>query len=274
MAEYGLARLNASALFDHRCEDFRNATQARTVEGIHALVRVGFFHAGQFEAFGHHDQRGAASRLDRFHPDTNLFDGLRLLWDENGVCATGHTRMQGNPAHVPTHHLEHHAAAVRVGGSAQTVDCLGGNFHGGVEAEGVIRGGEVVVDGLRHPDDAQAVVGQPAGGRERAFAADGDHRVDTVRIQHLLDVLRAALVTLVRVGPGRAQNGAALLGQTANVVPGERVNVPFDQSAPAVVDANEFVVVVNDTLQNGAANHGVQSGAVATTGEQSNSHCV
>ena len=86
--------------------------------------------------------------------------------------------MQGDPAHVAAHDFGDHAAVVGLSGGAQPVDCLGGDLHGGVEAEGVVGGVEVVVDRLGHADDLEAGVGEPLCGGQGAFAADGDDGVD------------------------------------------------------------------------------------------------
>ena len=74
--------------------------------------------------------------------------------------------VQRDPAGVPAHHLDDERAVVRLGGGVQAVDRLGRDVDRGVEAEGVVGRVEVVVDGLRHADDADAVLVQ-SGSRRR-----------------------------------------------------------------------------------------------------------
>ena len=143
----------------------------------------------------------------------------------------------------------HDAAAVRLGGGAQPVDRLGRDLDGGVEAERVVGGREVVVDGLRHADDLEAGVGEAAGRGERALAADRDDRVDAVRVEHPLDVLGAAALALERVGAARAEDRAALLGEAAHVVTRDRHEVALDDAPPAPAEADELRVVRDDALQ-------------------------
>ena len=61
----------------------------------------------------------------------------------------------------------------------EAVDRLGRDVDGGVEAEGVVRGGQVVVDGLGYADDLDAVlVDQACRDPQGVLAADRDERVD------------------------------------------------------------------------------------------------
>ena len=142
---------------------------------------------------------------------------------------------------------------------------------GGVEAEGVVGGVEVVVHGLGDADDLEAGVGEALRGCQGPFAADGDDGVDAEAVHVGLDDLGAAAV-FERVGAGGAQDGAALLGDAADHGAGDVDDVAFDHAAPAVQEAHEFVAVDGDALEDGAADHGVQSRAVPAAGENSNFH--
>jgi hypothetical protein len=68
-------------------------------------------------------------------------------------------RCHRDPAGVAAHHLDHHHAVVRLGGRVQPVDRLGTDRDRSVEAEGVVRRREVVVDRLRDADHGQLVLG-------------------------------------------------------------------------------------------------------------------
>ena len=88
-----------------------------------------------------------------------------------------------------------------------------------------------------------------------------------------LDDLGAAAV-LERVGAGRAQDGAALLGDAADHGAGDVDDVALDNAAPAIQESHEFVAVDGDALEDGATDDGVQSGAVSAAGEDSNFHVL
>ena len=179
--------------------------------------------------------------------------------------------MQGDPANVAAHDLGDHAAVVRLTGGPEPVDGFGGDLHGGIETEGVVGGVEVVVHGLGNADDLQAGVGEAFGGREGSFAADGDDGVDAQPVHVGLDDLRAPAV-LEGVGAGRAKDGAALFGDASDERAGDGNDVPFNHAAPSVEEPHEFVAVDGNAFEDGAADDGVQSGAVAAAGEDSNFH--
>ena len=54
------------------------------------------------------------------------------------------------------------------------------DVDGGVEAEGEVGAGQVVVDRLRYADDVHAEVGELGRDAQRVLAADRDQRVDAV----------------------------------------------------------------------------------------------
>ena len=116
----------------------------------------------------------------------------------------GHAGVQGDPADVAAHDLGDHAAVVGFAGGAEPVDGLSGDLDGGIEAERVVRGVEVVVHGLGDADDLQAGVGEALGGGQRSFTADGDDGVNAEPFHVGLDDVRAAAV-FERVGAGRAR---------------------------------------------------------------------
>ena len=95
----------------------------------------------------------------------------------------------------------------------QFVDGLGANLHSGLEAEGVVGGGEVVVDGLGHAHDIEAFLCQTEGDALGAVATNVDDSVNT----HILE-LAEHLVAAVNGGPGAVAvahgpgEGAALVG--------------------------------------------------------------
>ena len=114
---------------------------------------------------------GACSRLAEF------VDVEGDLGDQHRGGAAGDARVGGDPARVAAHHLDDHHPVVALGGGVQSVDRVGRDLDGGVEAERHVGADDVVVDRLRHADDRQSVfLVQPAGDAERAVAADHDQR--------------------------------------------------------------------------------------------------
>ena len=184
--------------------------------------------------------------------------------------ARGHAGVQGDPADVPAHDLGDHAAAVRVAGRAQTVHRLGRDLHRGVEAEGVVGRGEVVVDGLRHAHDRM-----PASVRRFAAASVPSPPIamsaSTPSSSMLCDALgrRRESKGLVRRG---AEDRAALLGDAHDLRAAERHDVALDDALPAVAEADELHVVVLDALEHRAADDRVEAGAVAAARQDADLH--
>ena len=125
----------------------------------------------------------------------------------------------------------------------QPVDRLHGDVHGRVEAEGVVGGAQVVVDGLRHPDDGNPLLAEHGGDAEGVLAADDDQRVDAEAGQVVLDPLdavAAAARALQRVGPGRAEDRAAERQDAADRLDVQGHRVAFERPAPPVAEPDEL----------------------------------
>ena len=274
VAEDGGAGLDAGALLDHRGDHFADAAEARAVERVETLGRQRLLHAGELEALGDDEHRCTTSVAHMHDPLADLLDCLRLLGDQDGVGAAGHARVQGDPAHVAAHDLDDHTAAMGLGRGAQTVDGLGGDLDGGVEAERVVGGFEVVVDGLGNADDLESRIRQTACRGEGTLAADRDDRVDPLRIHRLLNINGAAVFALERVCAGTAEDGATLAGETAHTVPVQSHKVALDQAFPAVANADEFGIEDTNAFKDGTANDRVQPGAVSAAGEDTNFHLL
>jgi hypothetical protein len=142
----------------------------------------------------------------------------------------GNAGVQRDPAGITPHHLHHHHPLVALGRAVQAVQAFGGESHGGVEAEGGEGFVQVVVDGLGHAHDAQALLVQRIGDGERAVAADGHQRVQFLHRKVFKDLARAVHVAgaairhlhreVQRVAPvGGAQDGAAEVGNAAHSAP-------------------------------------------------------
>lgn len=175
------------------------------------------------------------------HRFANVRHVERFFRDHRVVRAAGHARVQRDPAHVAAHDLDDEDAVVRLGRGVQPVDGLGSHGDGRVETEGVVRGVDVVIDGLGHPDDRHPVVREPLRPLERALAADRDERVD-VRLRQVAPHRVDARFELIRVQPAGAQDRPAprkdavdggVIVQVAALV--------LHQADPAVLVANDGV---------------------------------
>src|SRR5690606_7560090 len=137
----------------------------------------------------------------------------------------------------------------RVPGRAQAVHRLGRDLHRRVEAERVVGGREVVVDGLRYANDGDAGGTQLVGSRERSLTADHDQAGDA-RLRHrLAHALGAAEIDGVRAA--RAENGAAPFVDALDVSAFQWHPIILDDAAPAIAVSDEFRSVDDHAFEHG-----------------------
>ena len=131
----------------------------------------------------------------------------------------------------------------RLGGGVQPVDRVGRDLHRGVEPERHLGRREVVVDRLRHADDADAVAAELRGDAERVLAADRDQRVDPLA----LAACRAPVRRRRRpcTGSCASTRGSCRPGAGCPRVAaiGEVDGLALDHAAPPVAEADDVVAV-------------------------------
>ena len=185
--------------------------------------------------------------------------------------------MQGDPAGVAAHHLEHHDPLVTGGGGVQPVEGVGGAGHGRIEAEGEGGAAEVVVDRLGHAHDRHAVLVELLGDGERAVAADADQPPDAElpqRVGRLGEQIGIDAHPLTHADEGGepalvggAEDRAALEEDAGGVLRRERhVGDGLDEPLIAAEEAEAVVAEPVGGL-GGGPDDGVESGAVAAAGE-------
>src|SRR5665648_202108 len=209
VAEDGHPGLAAREPLELLAQDRAHAPQPHVAEGVGlARSQDGFFGSGvpgELGAFAdHNDREVLPSFLATRYQLGHLFDGQGALGDQDGVGTAGYAGHHGDPAGMAAHDLYHHSPVVRLSGGVQPVDGLGGHADRGVEAEGIVGAGKIVVYGLGHAHDLQAEVTVPLHGHAQSvLAADRQHRVDPLGLDVLHDLLGTALLR-ERVGPAGA----------------------------------------------------------------------
>ena len=201
-----------------------------------------------------------------------LVDVERDLGDQHRRRSPGDPRMGSDPPGVAAHHLDEHHPVVALGGRVQAVDRIGGDLHGGVEAERQVGTDDVVVDRLRHADDRQAELGvQVARDAQAPVATDDDQAVEPEVGERALDPFDA-VVGVERAPPPGTEHRPAAREQTAHRLDRERRRPPLHHAVPRVEEADDLVAVRPLALADDRTDHRVQPGAVAAAGEDSDSH--
>ncbi|GDY42122.1 hypothetical protein SANT12839_030040 [Streptomyces antimycoticus] len=272
MAEDGGAGLLAGAPLDLLGQPLADPGEPDMAEGVRRVVLEDRVAVPGHRALGDDHDRGVADLEAGLDPGTDLVDVEALLGEKDDIGAAGQPRVQGDPPGMTAHHLDDEHAHMRFGGGVEPVDGLGGDVDGGVEAEGVVGGGQVVVDGLGDADAADpVVVGEPGGDAEGVLAADRDQRVDLLLDQGLLDPPDAVLA-LEGVGAGGAEDGAAARQDAAHRADVEGNGVVLERASPAVPEADEVIAVFLYALAHDGADDRVEPGAVTATGQHSDPH--
>ena len=138
---------------------------------------------------------------------------------------------------VPAHDLHDAGPLVGLHGVGQLVDALDGRVGRGVEADGVVRAADVVVDGGGHAHGVDARGGQLLGAPEGAVAADGDDPVDA-RVLAGADRLRHPLGGGELLAAGGVEDGAAPVGEAVDGAGVHLEGIPLDEAVVAPVDAH------------------------------------
>jgi hypothetical protein len=156
MAEDAGANFLSCAIADFAPDDFRNAPEATFSNG---RLETGNPSIPRFRSLGDDDHRAFGAFLFPAQDLGGHFGKFKgNLWNENDVCTTCESSVEGDPAGVAPHDFDHHDAFVARGGGVESVEGAGNAFDSGVEAECHIGGLEVVIDGFWNSDDWQPCV--------------------------------------------------------------------------------------------------------------------
>ena len=144
-----------------------------------------------------HDRRELAAAVAALQSLAHVVDVEGDLGHEDLGRTAGDAGVGGDPPHVPTHDLAHDDAVMGLRGGAQAIDGVGGDLHGGVEAEGDLGSRQVVVDGLRDTD----------GMHTWAPRRCATPRVSSPPTATSASTARAARLARTRSGPSSIVNG-------------------------------------------------------------------
>ncbi len=206
----------------------------------------------------------------------------RNFGNQNHIRAAGHAGVNRNPAGVTAHDFEHHHAVVAFGGGVQAVERVGRTGHGGIETEGDRGRGKIVVNRLGHADNRDAGLVHLLRDGQRTIAANGHQRGNAQRFHAGLRRLHQFLGELARFAVaglggklaaiGRAENGATAHEQAVErLVIQHAIALRRQQTVVAAKDAEGFPAALGGGFGDGA-DHGVQAGTVAATGDDANFH--
>src|SRR5205085_45370 len=107
----------------------------------------------------------------------DLLIAERMLWYENQMRLSRHAGPEREMACVPTHHFNYLNPAVRACRSARAFYNFSDVSQSRVEAERVIRSGQILVNRLRNAYNSDAFFRQLRGNSQSVFAAADDQSI-------------------------------------------------------------------------------------------------
>ena len=169
-----------------------------------------------------------------------------------------------------SHDLDHVAARVGFAGVAEPVHHLHDCIHRGVEADGIVGRGDVVVDGAGNADGRDPVVGKVCRAAERAVAAAGNDAVDVIFFAGS-DGLRHALRRFEFKAAVGIKNGAASCDDVAKVGRGgKKLHIVVNESLVSLINAVNLDAAGERGSRRGA-DDGIHAGRVAAGGQDADS---
>ena len=172
------------------------------------------------------------------------------LRDEDAGRTDGNAGVKGDVPRLSSHDLDDGAAAVGLGRVTDHVDHLHDGVHRGVEADGEVGTGDVVVDGAGDADTVDAFAGQGLGTAEGAVTADDDDAFDAETVAHVGRLLLTAVGHELHAA-GRSENGTAALDDVGYAAQIHLRDITGHQAFIAVVDADHTHIVLEAGTDDG-----------------------
>ena len=273
MPEHDLTSLDAGALLDVPREDRadRALVEADMAERV-AVDRGLRLEAVDLGGLGHDDEDvEVPERAPALHRARDVVARHPDLGDEDEVRAAGETAERRDPAGVAAHGLDDDDAVVRARGRAQAIERVGDDRDRGIEADAEVRLREVVVHGLRHADDRDALLVEPLRHAQRVVAADRDERVEAEPADAVEDGAPARVI-LSWIGARGPEDRAALAEYRGDVARHEHARRGLAEEAGPAVPDPERLVPERGRAEDDGADRGVEPGCVATAGEDADPH--
>ena len=190
-------------LFDQFGNDLANSTELDVSEFIEVTVlRDDSIGLRQFDTFADdHDAVHLAILSTCLEQFAHAIEVGFFFGDQEVVGGCRDSGEAGDPTGVSSHGLDHHHASMRFGSGSESIDGFHDDIDRGIETEGDIGAGEVVVDGLGDADGVDAVdLIELVSDTERVVSADCDQGIELVGPDRIEDELNGCVV-LEGVGP-------------------------------------------------------------------------
>ena len=137
--------------------------------------------------------------------------------------------MKSDIARAASHNLNDVTSRVRFAGVAEFINKLDYGVHSGIEADSILGGGNIVIDGSRDSYAGDAVCGKLGRAAEGAVAADRNNTVYTKLVAGIDSLLHTLLGLELKATVG-IKDSTALVDYVRNVTESEVFRLVIDKS--------------------------------------------
>ena len=112
------------------------------------------------KALGNNDDEATLAKLSRLlNSLTNIIIIMGKLGNNNGRCSKCNSGVKCDVTGSTTHNLNNVTSGMRLAGVTKLINKVDNSIHCGIKANGVVGGGNIVVDGCRNTDTRNALLG-------------------------------------------------------------------------------------------------------------------
>ncbi len=268
MPEHHLPRFDPGALLDVARQDGadRALIEAHVPEGVAVHGGLRFEAVDDRRLRDDHEDVGIADRAMALHRPHDLLARDLDLRNDDEIGTAREPTVRSDPAGIATHRLYDDDAVMRARRGAQPIQRVGDDRHRRVEADAVVGLGEVVVDGLRDADHADALLVKPLRDAKGVVATDRHESVDAPA-PNAVEHRAARGLVLAGIGARGAQDRPALAKDPVRVPNPEWSWLGLSEQAGPAVRDTEQLVTQRGRAQDDRADRRVQPGGVAAAGE-------
>ena len=191
-----------------------------------------------------------------------------FLRQQNSHSTRSDGHVQCNITGIAAHDLDHTAAVMALGGVAQLIDHFQRGIHRGIVADGIIRAGNIVIDGAGQADHRDAAVGQLTSAAVRTITAN-DHQCIDPQLAAFLGTLVLTFLGLELQAAGSVKDRTACRNDVRDTAQVHFKAFTVQQAVIAALNADHTVTLMQAGTDYGA-HSSVHAGSITAACQHTN----